>query len=127
MAQCKFVKRSHRKICAGDLDLEITLENRDIVPPLAGEVDFDENFSNSIVVFSKIETAIGKTVFDGVDTDVIVTHKITVRFDSTITTETWILLNGNRLNILRTENFEQRNEWLLMFCTDRGITQASKA
>ncbi len=127
MAQCKFIKRSHRKICAGDLDTEITLENRDIVPPLAGEVDFEEDFTNSVPVFSKVETTIGKTVFDGVNTDTVITHKITIRFDSTVTTETWILLNGNRINIVQTENLEQRNEWLFLLCTDRGATQASKA
>ena len=127
MPKCSFVKRKHRKICIGDLNTLIKLQSRDIVEPDFDSVDFDENFVDTSEVWSLVETATGKTVFDGVDTDINVTHMIFVRFDVTVTSETWVELESRRLDILFTENLENRGEWLLLMCTDRGIGEASKA
>lgn len=127
MPSCQFIKRPHRKVCIGDVDTLITLQNRNIVAPVFGDVDFDEDFQDASEVWAKIETNIGDTVFDGVSTDINITHKITIRFDVTVTTETWIEIDVRKFDIMMTENFEERNEWLLMFCTIRGIGESAKA
>ena len=129
MANCNFIRRKHRKVCIGDLDTLIILQSRDIEAPVFDAVDFDENFTDfPDPVWALVETAIGKSVFDGVDTDVNITHKITIRFDTTVTSETWIQFDdGRRFDVQFTENMEERNEWLLMFCTVRGLGEAAKA
>ncbi len=127
MAKCSFLKRPHRKVCLGDLNDLITLQTRDITEPLFDTVDFDENFVDLPQVYAKIKTTSGRTVFDGVDTDVNVSHEITIRFDSVVTSETWVEFEGRRLDILRVEDLEERHEWMLLLCLDRGIGEASKA
>jgi len=127
MAKCQFIKRKHRKVCIGDLNTLIKLQSRDIVAPLFDSVDFDENFQDTAEVLALIETQTGRTVFDGVDTDINITHKIVIRYDATVTSETWIELAGKRVDIIFVENLESRNEWMLLFCVMRGVGEASKA
>ena len=127
MPVCSFKKRKHRKVCAGDLRTLLKLQDRDITPPDFDSVDFDENFVDASEVWALVETVTGKTVFDGVNADINVTHMIFIRFDATVTSETWVELEGKRLDIISTENLEGRDEWLLLVCTDRGVGEASKA
>jgi len=127
MPTCQLIKRKHRKVCIGDLNTFIKMQNRNITPPVFGDVDFDEDFQDASEVWAKIDTKIGKTVFDGVNVDFSVTHEITIRFDPTVTTETWIEHDSRKFDIMMTDNFEERNEWLFMFCRLRGVGEASKA
>lgn len=127
MPSCKFIKRKHRKICVGDLNTLIKLQSRNIVSPVFDNVDFNEDFQNQSEIWAMIETQSGKTTFDGISTDVNITHKITVRFDSTITTETWVEIDSRKFDIVFTENIEERGEWLLLSCKIRGVGEAAKA
>ncbi len=128
MAKCSFVKRRHRKICTGDLDTLITLRNRAIVEPIFNSVDFDEDLDQDpLEVFAKVVTRSGKTVFDGVSTDVNITHEVTIRFESTVTSETWVDLDSKLLNIISLENLEERSEFMLLSCAFRGAGEAAKA
>lgn len=103
----------------------ITLQNRDITPPIFGSPDFTETFTDSATVWSLIETVTGKTFFDDVDTAVNVTHHIYIRYDETVTAETWILYDGRRIDILNVESLDERNLFMLLVCNETGL--ASKA
>lgn len=127
MPDCTFIKRKHRKICIGDLDNLIKLQSRDIVAPVFDDVDFDEDFQDNSEVWAKIETHTGKTIFNGINTDFNITHDITIRFDSSVTTETWIEFDSRKFDIMMTEDLEERKEWLLLSCTVRGVGEAAKA
>lgn len=121
MARRKIIHRPFRRPRVGDLRTRITLQDRVIVAPDAGEVDFDLDFSTSAVVWASIETFSGQTVFDGVSQDETITHRIIIRWIEGIGSETWILLgDGSRLNILDAENFEQRNEFLRFLAQRTG-------
>jgi SPP1 family predicted phage head-tail adaptor len=107
---------------------EITLEDRDITPPEFGSTDFSETFTTSSTVWALIETVDGKTFFDGVSTEDNVTHWVYINYDATVTAETWITLSDSRrLDILRVEDLDERNDFMLLHCTDRGATTASQA
>jgi len=122
MPRCVRLKRKHRKICIGDLNNVIDLQERTLTAPSSG-VDATETFIvDTPDVWAKIETVNGETIFDGTNTDINVTHRITIRFLPGITAETWVLFNGERLDILDVQNFEERDEWLLLKCTNRGTT-----
>lgn len=122
MSKCIRLKRKHRKICVGDLNKNCILQDRSITAPASG-VDATETFTeNTPDVWAKIETSKGETVFDGTDTEIDVTHKFTIRFLTGITAETWILFNSVRFDILDVQNFEERDEWLLLLCTNKGTT-----
>lgn len=129
MPTCVPIRKKHRNVCIGDMDDEITLENRDIQAPDFDTVDFDEAFTApNPPVWALVETVRGKTFFDGVGTEVDVTHWIYINFDSTVTAETWVKLeDSSRLDILRVENLDNRSEHQLLHCVDRGAVEASKA
>lgn len=127
MPDCQFIKRKHRKVCVGDLDTLVKIQSRDIVSPLFNAVDFDEDFQDQSEVWAMIETQNGKTIFDGVGTDINITHKITIRFDPTVTAERWVEIALRKFDIVLAENFEERDEWLLLLCKERGLGEAAKA
>ena len=128
MPQCIRIKRRHRKQCVGDLKDELFIRDRAIVPPVAGDPDFDESFTANVTIWAGINTVTGKTFFDGVNGDVNITHVIYIRWDSTVNAESWVeLLDGTRLRILAIENLEERNEFLKLTCTERGLNTVAAA
>lgn len=124
MSRCTRVGHNHRVICAGDLNRQIILQDRNITAPIWGSVDFDETFSGDATVWAKVDTVTGKTFFDSVNQrDTTITHQIYIRYDSTVTAETWVQLDGRRLDILAVENLDERNEWLKLTCVDKGTSK----
>jgi len=120
MPKCVKIRRKKRQICVGDLDTEIILENRNIAPPLFGSSNFDENFTPNATVWAMVSTVSGKTFFDDVNTAISITHEIGIRFDATVTAETWIRLGSRRIDILDVNDLDERGEFMLLTCTDRG-------
>lgn len=106
----------------------IILQNRDIAPPLFGSTNFDETFSSdSDPLKAIVKTPRGKTFFDGVGTDVNITHEIIISFVAGVSAETWILFKGRRIDILAVENCCEDDQVLILTCNDRGTGEASKA
>ncbi len=127
MPRCSKIKKKKQQVCIGDLRDEIVIQDRDIAPPLSG-VDFRELFTNDKIRQAMINTINGKTFFDGVNTDILITHEILFRFDESVTAENWILLDtGNQLDILRITNLDERSDWMMATCVDRGTKVASQA
>lgn len=128
MPRCETIKRRHRKICIGDLDTPIIIENRSITEPVFSSFDFTETFTNDDpYTWAMVETVSGKTFFDGVNTESIVTHHIYINFDADVTAESWVKIGSNRMDILQVENLEERSEFMKLICSDRGTKEASKA
>lgn len=129
MTACVTIKRKHRKPCIGDLDREIILHDRAIKPPGFNVVDFDENFTPSNTVWSSVNTVAGKTIFDGVSQDYSVTHEFVIRYDASVTVETWIEFEGRYFKIVPNgvQDWEERHEWLSLLCTERGLTTNNAA
>lgn len=124
MARCQKIKRKKRQVCVGDLNKEIVLQNRNIAEPLFGSPDFDENFTTIATVWAAVNTVSGKTYFDGVGTDINITHEIFIRYDATVTAESWVQFGGRRIDILNTEDLDERGEFMKLVCNDRGLTAA---
>lgn len=104
----------------------ITIQNRDIVAPIFGSVDFDEDFSNVVDVKSIIDTTRGVTLFDGVGTDRVITHIFKIAHITGVTAESWILFNGRRFDIIDVENCCEKDEILLLRSTERGTGEPAK-
>ena len=114
------VRRPRRKLCVGDLDKRVILQTRKIKEPDFGATDFGEDFVKSDEVWASVKTTSGKVIFDGVAADVRITHEIGIRYNPDVTSETWIILGGNQLDVALVDNLEERNEWMILLCTDRG-------
>jgi len=133
VATCDKIKGKRRKVCIGDLDRLVKLENRSITAPSDG-VDYTETFTNKQIsgspipsgeVWAMIESVSGETVFDATNIERDVTHRIYIRFISGITASTWILFEGIRFNILDVEDLDFRHEFQLLRCTIRGTSSRS--
>ena len=115
------VKHRRRKICVGDLIHKIKLLPRDITEPGFGETDFGEDFTDERDAFAKVITVAGTTLFNGINTDVNVTHEVYIRFDPDVGAETWVELeDGTRLDVVFADDLDERHEWLKLICTERG-------
>ncbi len=122
------LRRNHRKICLGDLRTRVTLSNREITEPIFGQTDFGEDFPAPKVVWSMVRTINGRNIFNGVDTDIALSHEITIRYDTTIDAQTWVqFTDGTRLDVIDVQDYEERNEYMVLLCRARGTQEASKA
>ena len=129
MSECKFIKKPHRKVCVGDMIDVVIFQFRDIQSPLFNTVDFTEQFSNIDASdpssFALIKTPRGKTWFDGVSTEVEITHEIYIPYDERITAEVWLTIEGDseaqRIDILDVNDLEERQEIMLLTCNNKGV------
>lgn len=111
----------------------VTLQNRNVLPPLFGTTDFDEAFTGDLERTALVKTIRGKTFFDGVSTETPITHEFRLPYeagvvdDDTVTAETWLLFKGKRIDVLAVENCCEEDNVLVLTCTNRGIGEAAKA
>ena len=133
MAECKYIPAPRRKVCAGDMDRVITLQNVRIQPP-TDAVDYTRLFEDKVdaelltdgQIFALIKTVNGEEVFDQHNVGTPITHHVYIPYIETVTAETWILLdNGQRLDIQDVQNLDERNEFLFMRCTKTGTQDTS--
>ena len=80
-----------------------------------------EVFSNPINVTAIVRTVSGVSVFDDTNTETVATHKIRIVFNSAITSEKWIKLGSKRIRIITVENCEEKDEVMILMCTERGL------
>ena len=120
MPICVKLRRKRRQPCVGDLDTLITLQDRALTPPT--EVDFTELFTENSIVWAMVNTVRGKTAFDEANVERDITHEFTIRFAEGITSETWVLFEGKRHDIIDTEDLEERHAWLVLRCAKLGPT-----
>ena len=131
MPVCKRIRGRKQVICIGDLDRLITIKDREIQEP--GSVDntnkyyFTEAFGNaySPEVWAMRISVNGKTVFDEVNVETIVTDEYYIRYDPQITAEYWIEDNGERFDIITTQDIDGDNEYMKLNCTNRGLSTNS--
>jgi SPP1 family predicted phage head-tail adaptor len=90
--------------------------------PVFGDTNYTEDFDRKVKeIWAAIKTVTGKVIFDGVSTDISISHEIFIRWDSGITSENGIeLSDGRLLDIINVEDFEERQEFLRLMCSIRG-------
>ncbi len=126
MAQCQRISIKKREPCIGDLRNRIILYDRDLGANNTNDPDYDLTFTNAISVWAGVVTlADGQDVFSGVNIVAIAKHKFIIRYRSGITSEKWIQFNSKNYDILSIEDPEERHEFLILYCNERG--DSSKA
>ena len=116
------VRKRNRSSCVGDLRDRVVLHDRRLVEPVFGSSALSEKFTASQVAWAAVSTTTGKTLFDGVSTDRVITHEVLLRFDPCVTSETWLVIDsGHRLDVVKVEDLDERHEWLRLLCVDVGL------
>ena len=97
--------------------MDITLETRDerIINGRTTEV-----FVTFATVKAIITTLSGKSVFDDTNTEQVATHRICIAYLPGVTSELWVKLGTKRIKALTVENCCEKNEQLILMCTERG-------
>lgn len=116
----QIIRRKRRESCIGDLNKRIILHNRSIQVPEFNSVDFKEKFKPIKEIWANVNTSTGQVLFNNVGVDVAISHTIIIRFDSSVTPETWVEFKNNNLKIMDLENLEERDEFLRLRCVNRG-------
>lgn len=132
MATCKKLTRTKTQVCIGSLNRQIDIFVRAITPPLNSIgtlVDYGEDFTLLATVWSMIETPKGKTIFDEVGTEKVVTNIFYVRRLSSLTSQNWIVYKNNRYDIQMVTDLEENNLFQKIFAIIRGADtkEATKA
>ncbi len=121
---CKIIGIPHRKICLGDLRHRVILHSRDISAPGFDSVDFGEVYTPIGRAWAAIKTTNGKVRFDGAAEDVALTHAVYTRYRVDVTSESWVeLSDGRLLDVVDFEDLDERREWLLLACTEKGTKE----
>ena len=121
MARCKKIQVNRTQVCIGDMNRQITLHTRSITG-LSDGVDFDETLSAPTVVWAAIQTIKGEDIFDGTNVIGTATHNFFIRAINTLTAETWLEYNGEYYDVLDIQNYEERNQFMVLRCSVRGDT-----
>lgn len=121
MPQCAPKRRKDLDVCAGDIDKSILVFVRHLKAPSDDSVDVIEEFVEQRNMRAMVETLNGETIFDKTNTERIVTHRFTVRWQpSIITFENYLVYAGKNYQILSVENQNERNKFFVIKATDRG-------
>ena len=122
MPRCINANRRKKQICTGDLDTLITIQGRSITPPASG-VDATETFTTeNLNIWAMLETGKGTVFFDDTNIEKTITHEFSIVFISGLTAENWVLFEGRRFDTLMIEDFDERHEYQLLRCNERGTT-----
>ncbi len=103
----------------------MSLQNRSLTPPVSGSTDFSETFGSDQVVKALFKTIAGKTFFDGVNQERLITHELRIEYVAGVTAQTWVLYAGRRFDILSVENCCENDEVLILTCNERGTATAA--
>ena len=119
--KCQNVQIKRRRICLGDLNRQVTLKTRAIdTPDTPTDYDYDQEFTTLATVWAAIQTMSGKDLFDGVNMIGTATHIFYIKYRSDVTAETMIEYQSKNYRILRTEDLDQNNEFMALYCALRG-------
>jgi head-tail adaptor len=106
---------------------DIIIHNRSIVAPVFGSVDYSERFDPVDTVKAIIKTSRGKTLFDGVSVDRVITHEFCLAYIAGVSAESWIEYDSRLFDILDVENCGENNTCLKLRCNERGTGEAAQA
>lgn len=127
MGSCKIKRIYRNKLCRGDLRDTISIVSRTLGESLPGELTGTETFADVITgVQTAIKTIKGPAQFTGINIHPDATHLFYVIFSTLYATnevETknhMIDLYGELYKILRIENDNENDEFLVFQCTNRG-------
>ena len=112
--------RKLRKSSVGDLRECISLEQRAIAAPSFDSASFTQDYEVIAEVWAKVETRSEQRTFDNVNIGEIITHEFTIRHRDDVTSEIRIRYKDVLFRIIKIENLEERDDYILLKCKEDG-------
>lgn len=121
MAKCNYIKGQHRKVCIGDLDRKIEIYSRAIKPPADDQdMQHGQEYTLKYKPYAMIKTLRGITTFDGIEITGVEALEIFIRYDSRVTTQDFVRLDGKNISIKSIEDLDRRKEFMRLICVEEG-------
>lgn len=119
MSVRKIKRRSLRKIPIGDMRTPVGIYHSSLLT--SDDIDPIRNLDAVLDPwFCSVETIHGETMFGESNVEEVVTHIFQGRYLKSITVDHVIVYDNRLFRIITTENFEERDEYLRLVCTERG-------
>jgi len=122
MSVCKKIRRVNKQVCIGALKDSIILQTRRQNAPIKGSVDHTISFVSPVTANALVETKKGIETFDGTNINALLTHHFTIRFLANIEVFKFVEFRSKYFLIDRTVNIDEKNQYLILMCSDRGDT-----
>ena len=120
MSQREIQRAKLRKLSIGEMRNPVIVHGTSITVPSVG-VDFGRDIEPLINPWMcKITTLRGVTIFDSSNIETVVTHEFAGRFDPLITENIFIQHNDKYYRVVTVEDYEDRHEYSILLCTERG-------
>ena len=121
MSECERIHVRHKRLCVGDLDRRIYINNRILNTP-GSTIDYSSEMVTPEKVWSAVKTAKGRQMFFTTNEDRAVTHLFYMRYKDGVDSRCWVQYKSEYYDIVDTENVDERDEWLVLYCNVRGST-----
>lgn len=82
--------------------------------------NYSLDFKKKIVVWASIETVVGVVIFDSVNMDRTISHKMVIRYLPFLTAEYWIWYESKYYDIVKIENWGEEKRYQTLHCNVRG-------
>lgn len=124
MSKCKIKNLDRVKLCTGDLNNRISIEERVLTPPVLGESSPVETFTVIKSVWAGVQTSRGTRRFYGVNIEASATHLFYIRYNPELP-----LLDGDNyfihyksryFRILRVTDNDEEEYFVILQCVERG-------
>lgn len=120
MPQLIYKPRKYKMPCLGDMIHRIEIYDRTIRVPIDDTGNYGLDFKKKIIVWCSIESVVGIVVFDSVNMDKTISHKMVIRHLPFLTQEHWIWYKSKYYDIIKIENLNEENRFQMLYCNVRG-------
>lgn len=120
MPQLLYKPRKYAMPCLGDMIHRIEIYDRTIKAPTDATGNYSLDFKKKITVWASIETVVGIVIFDSVNMDRTVSHKMVIRYLPFITAEHWIWYDSKYYDIIKIEDWNEEKRFQTLHCNVRG-------
>jgi SPP1 family predicted phage head-tail adaptor len=104
----------------GDMTHRVAIYDRSIKAPTDDTGNYSLDFKKKIVVWASIETVVGVVIFDSVNMDKTITHKLLIRYLPFVTQEYWVSYKNNYYDIVKVEDLNEEKRFQILHCNLRG-------
>ena len=105
------------KVTVGDLRHRVTIQATTAVQDSSGS--YPESWSDVATVWARMRPISGREFFAAEQAQSEVTHEVTIRFRRGISPANRLLFDGRVFDIGAVINADERNEWMILYCTER--------
>ena len=119
MSVRKVRRRPLQKIAVGDMRARIELYQRELTPPTADNFQATETYTLLFERWAKIESlsgvGAGRIIFDDIDIGNQPNVIFSIRYNSSVTSETRIKYRGEYYKIIKVIDPEERHKYLFLY------------